>query len=130
MKKRTPLHYAALNNLIESIQLLISKGANINSIDIHYLNILLLLLLFIKKILKYSRKFKKKNKTPFFYSEFNSNEIGEMLISNAEISGNEFMNDPGEDDLALKNLRNNGRKHRCKQNFGKKDYSFKRFSKK
>ena len=38
-KKKTPLHYAALKNSKEMLEILISKGADINVIDIIYLNI-------------------------------------------------------------------------------------------
>ena len=44
-KNRTPLHFAAEKNSKEIGQLLISKGADINAIDIIYLNILILFLI-------------------------------------------------------------------------------------
>ena len=44
-KNKTPLHYAAKNNSKEIGKLLISKGANINAIDIIYLNIRILFLI-------------------------------------------------------------------------------------
>ena len=40
-----PLHYAAENNSKEMFEILISKGADINAIDIIYLNILILFLI-------------------------------------------------------------------------------------
>ena len=39
MKNKTPLHYAAKSNSKEVGELLISKGADINTKDIIYLNI-------------------------------------------------------------------------------------------
>ena len=39
MKNKTSLHIAAENNSKEMFELLISKGADINAIDIIYLNI-------------------------------------------------------------------------------------------
>ena len=45
MKNRTPLHIAAENNSKEMGELLISKGADINAIDIIYLNIIILFLI-------------------------------------------------------------------------------------
>ena len=39
MKNWTPLHYAAKNNSKDIGELLISKGANLNAIDIIYINI-------------------------------------------------------------------------------------------
>ena len=39
------LHYAAMGNSLWIVELLISKGANINAIDISYLNIILLFLI-------------------------------------------------------------------------------------
>ena len=44
-KNRTPLHYAAMNNSKEIGELLISKGANVNPIDIFYLNIKMIFLI-------------------------------------------------------------------------------------
>ena len=44
-KNNTPLHIAAEKNSEEIGELLISKGANINAIDIIYLNILILFLI-------------------------------------------------------------------------------------
>ena len=41
----TPLQYAAENNSKEILELLISKGADINAIDIIYLNIKILFLI-------------------------------------------------------------------------------------
>ena len=38
-KNITPLHIAAINNSKEMMELLISKGADINAIDFIYLNI-------------------------------------------------------------------------------------------
>ena len=45
MKNDTPLHYASKNNLKEMIELLISKGADINVKDIIYLNSIILFLI-------------------------------------------------------------------------------------
>ena len=45
---KTPLHYAAENNSKEMVVILISKGADINAIDIFYLNSIILFL--IKRI--------------------------------------------------------------------------------
>ena len=45
MKKMTPLHVAVKYNSKEMFELLISKGADINAIDIIYLNILILFLI-------------------------------------------------------------------------------------
>ena len=43
---RTPLHYAAWNNRKEMVELLISKGADINAIEIIiYLNVKILFLI-------------------------------------------------------------------------------------
>ena len=62
------------------IELLISKGADINAIDIIYLNIMILFLINI--ILNKSKKLNQKNETPLHYAlEKNSKEIGEVLIS-------------------------------------------------
>ena len=44
-KDFTPLHFAALNNSKEMIELLILKGADINAKDIIYLNIKILFLI-------------------------------------------------------------------------------------
>ena len=43
MKNLTPLHYAAENDSKEMLELLISKGADINAKDIIYLNINIIL---------------------------------------------------------------------------------------
>ena len=40
-KNKTPLHYAAEKNTKNIFEILISKGADINAIDIIYLNILI-----------------------------------------------------------------------------------------
>ena len=50
-----PLHYAAENTSKEIVELLISKGANIDAKDIIYLNIRILFL--IKIIKEKSKKF-------------------------------------------------------------------------
>ena len=42
MKNQMPLHSAALNNSKEMSELLISKGADINAIDIIYRNFLII----------------------------------------------------------------------------------------
>ena len=44
-KNRTPLHYAAQNNSKEIGEILISKGADINAIDIISLNMIILFLI-------------------------------------------------------------------------------------
>ena len=44
-KNQTPLHIAAEHNSVEIGEILISKGADINAIDIIYLNILILFLI-------------------------------------------------------------------------------------
>ena len=44
-KNRTPLHYATEKNSKEMVEILISKGADINAIDIIYLNIKILFLI-------------------------------------------------------------------------------------
>ena len=44
-KNRTPLHIAAENNSKEMLEILISKGADINAKDIIYLNIIEILFL-------------------------------------------------------------------------------------
>ena len=64
MKNWTPLHWAAnfLKNSNEIIELLISKGADINAKDIVYLNIIILFL--ITFIENKERKFNMKNQTP------------------------------------------------------------------
>ena len=45
LKNWTPLHYAAWKNSKEIGELLISKGAYINAIDIIYLNIIIFFLI-------------------------------------------------------------------------------------
>ena len=45
MKNQTPLHIAVDRNSKEIVEILISKGADINAIDIIYLNIKILLLI-------------------------------------------------------------------------------------
>ena len=45
MKNQTPLHYAAKFNSKEIGKLLISKGADVDPIDIIYLNIIILFLI-------------------------------------------------------------------------------------
>ena len=45
MKNQTPLHIAAFRSLKEIKQLLISKGADINAIDICFLCMILLFLI-------------------------------------------------------------------------------------
>ena len=45
MKNQTPLHYAMDENSKEIIEILISKGADINAKDIIYLNIGMLFLI-------------------------------------------------------------------------------------
>ena len=44
-KNWTPLHSAAVFNSKEMLELLISKGADINAIDIIYLNMIILFLI-------------------------------------------------------------------------------------
>ena len=44
-KNKGPLHYAAKQNSKEIGEVLISKGADINAIDIIYLNIIILFLI-------------------------------------------------------------------------------------
>ena len=44
------LHYAALGNSLWMLELLISKGADINAKDVIYLNIILLILFLINVI--------------------------------------------------------------------------------
>ena len=44
-KNTTPLHYAAETNSKEMIEILISKGADINAKDIIYLNMIILYLI-------------------------------------------------------------------------------------
>ena len=44
-KNKTPLHFAALKDSKEIGEILISKGANINAIDIIYINIIILFLI-------------------------------------------------------------------------------------
>ena len=46
-KNKTSLHYAAKKNLKEIGEILISKGADINAIDIIYLNMIILFLIII-----------------------------------------------------------------------------------
>ena len=47
--KFTMLHFAAVNNSKEMLEILISKGADINAIDIIYLNMIILFFMtFIK----------------------------------------------------------------------------------
>ena len=43
--KKTPLHYAAEKNSKEMLEILISKGADINAKDIIYLNMIILFLI-------------------------------------------------------------------------------------
>ena len=62
------------------LEILISKGADINARNIIYLKIKILFL--IKVILHKLRKLNKKNKTPLHYAaENNSKEMIEVLIS-------------------------------------------------
>ena len=80
MKNKTPFHIALENNSTETVELLISKGANINITYLCYINIIVLFL--VKSISNKWRKLNKKNKTPLHYAaEKNSKEIGELLIS-------------------------------------------------
>ena len=81
MKKNwTPLHYTGWNNSQEVQELLVSKGANLNIIDIIYLYVIVLFL--IKIIKTKSRQSNEKNQTPLHKAaENNSKEIGEQLIS-------------------------------------------------
>ena len=62
------------------LEILISKGADINAKNIIYL--IILILFFINTIWKKSRKLNKKNQTPLHMAAGkNSKEIGELLIS-------------------------------------------------
>ena len=45
MKNKTPLHIAAENNSKEIVEILISKGSDINAKDINYQNIKILFLI-------------------------------------------------------------------------------------
>ena len=45
MKNKTPLHIALAKNSIEMFEILILKGADINAIDIIYLNIIIIVFL-------------------------------------------------------------------------------------
>ena len=80
-KNKTMLHYAAMNNAIWMGEKLLSRGVDIDAIDIIYINIIILLLIKIIKIKL--RKFHKKNCTALHIAAANnSKEIGELLISN------------------------------------------------
>ena len=62
------------------LEILISKGADVNAKGINHQNIKLEFL--IKILLNQWRKLNKKNKTPLHITAFkNSKEIGELLIS-------------------------------------------------
>ena len=62
------------------LEILISKGANINSNDITYPNIRILLL--TKLIFNKERKFREKNFTPLHCAAINnSKDLGKILIS-------------------------------------------------
>ena len=77
---KTALNMAVRNNSVKMVELLISKGADINAKDIIYLNILILF--FIKIIWNKLRKLKKKNRTPLHVAAYsNSSKIIEILIS-------------------------------------------------
>ena len=78
----TPLHHATcLKNYSKEIgELLISKGADVNAIDIIYLNILILFL--IRTINNLWKQFHMKNQTPLHSAALNnSKEMSELLIS-------------------------------------------------
>ena len=45
MKNKIPIQYSLMNNSKEMLELLISKGADINSKDINYQNIIILFLI-------------------------------------------------------------------------------------
>ena len=68
------------NNLTEIVELLISKGADINAKNIIHIN--LIIIFFIKKILNELRKVNKKNETPLHVAVvYDSIEIIDILIS-------------------------------------------------
>ena len=80
IKNKTPLHSAAWNNLKEIGELLISKGADINAIDVKNQFIISLYLITIVK--HYLRKLKLRYFAPIHYAtENNSKEMLELLIS-------------------------------------------------
>ena len=65
-KNKTMLHYAARGNSLWMIELQISKGADINAIDLKFQNFIVFSL--IKIIQNNLGKLKTKNKTPLHYA--------------------------------------------------------------
>ena len=79
-KGQKPLHWATIRNSKEIGEILISKGANINTKDIIYLNFRILFL--FNLISNKLRKLYKQNETPLHYVALNnSEEMLELLIS-------------------------------------------------
>ena len=77
---KTPLHIALENKLNKIGELLISKGADINAIDIIYQITINTFLIILKQIKE--RNINKNKKTPLhFAASKDSNKIGELLIS-------------------------------------------------
>ena len=77
---KTPLHYAAMNNSNKIGELLISKGADINAINIIHQNMIVLFFIILIQIKE--RNLNKYNRTPLHYAaEKDSIKIGEILIS-------------------------------------------------
>ena len=77
---RTLFHIAAENDSIKIGELLISKGADVNAIDIIYQIMIKSFLIIMKQIKE--RNLNKNNWTPLHIAaENDSNKIGELLIS-------------------------------------------------
>ena len=87
---KTPLHYAAEKNSIKIVELLISKGADINAIDIIYQIIAKSFLIIMKQIKE--KYLNKNNETPLhFAAQYDSNKIGELFISKgADINAKKY----------------------------------------
>ena len=83
MKNSTPLHYATWLRFRVIVELLIKKGADINTKDIIYQIIIKFFL--IKIIYNKWRKLNQKNETPLSYCDYKSTRMFQVLKKNQDM---------------------------------------------